>query len=146
MNAIPLWDCPHDWNPNVAEGRAARAAGKPMNSPYGDSAAGKDWNQGWRSEDAISTVPIRVSAPPMPAPVVAHEVAVTIDTVSVKEPIGRVVVVSNGRRGRPPATGRFATRAELEEAVLARKSDDPKQIAQAVGVSFPTVVKILANA
>ena len=56
--------------------------------------------------------------------------------------------VKSGKRkslGRPPATGRFETRQDLEAFVWGRFDIPHHRIADAAGVSIPTVKKILSN-
>ncbi len=56
--------------------------------------------------------------------------------------------VKSGKRksfGRPPATGRFETRQDLEAFVWGRFDTPHHRIADAAGVSIATVKKILSN-
>ncbi len=55
MKPTPLWLLPPGFNPNEAEGREAFEAGEPIDyNPYGESAAGKDWERGWKMAEARS--------------------------------------------------------------------------------------------
>jgi hypothetical protein len=143
MTPTPLYLLPIDWNPNENEGREARREGLPIDSHrMGESAAAKDFIRGWKSEDLICKVPVR--ATPLIAPPVAPMVTATRMTTSITPsvaPVQRAVV--SGRRGRPPATGNYASREELETAVIAIMGLDPKIISSKVGVSVPTVLKII---
>jgi hypothetical protein len=134
---------PKGYNANIAEGRAARADGRPMLSPYGDSAAAREWEQGWRTEDAVSDVPVIIRERVVVRPLAAERVI--LPSFASSKPVVAKQPSVGGGRGRPPATGRFSTRGELEEAVRAQRDIDPKIIAADVGVSLPTVVKILTT-
>jgi len=141
LPARPLHDLPKDWNPNIAEGRAARADGLAMVSPYGDSAAGREWVQGWSAEHLTSTVPLKIETPKVETPKVFEPKMVERATPEV----GKVVAVGGFRRGPFKTSGRFETRDELEKAIMARASDDPAIIAADVGISLPTVLKIMVD-
>lgn len=55
MKRTPIWLLPIGWNPNEVEGREAFEAGEDVDfHPYGDSAAAKDFQRGWRQAEARS--------------------------------------------------------------------------------------------
>lgn len=66
--------------------------------------------------------------------------------VKVAAKRGRPVKSSKRKSsGRPPATGRFETRQDLEAFVWGRSDTPQHRIADAAGVSLATVKKILAD-
>lgn len=136
-----IWDLPAHFNPAHHEGRQARAAGKPMIHRYGESSHGKTWEEGWKAENKISTVPIEVVIKPL------------MDTVAPQEKLEKVKQEKNlkpaasvnktGKRGRQPATGIFETREDLEKALKDRSSEDVNILSEEYKVSVGIVEKIL---
>lgn len=53
MKPTPIWLLPIGWNPNENEGKEAFAYGLPIDSHrFGDCAAAKDFERGWRAAEA----------------------------------------------------------------------------------------------
>lgn len=52
MKPTPVWLLPPGFNPNEQEGREAFENGYPIDHhPYGDCAAAKDFERGWRQAE-----------------------------------------------------------------------------------------------
>jgi hypothetical protein len=136
-----IWDLPAHFNPSHDEGRKARAAGKPMIHRYGESLSGKNWEEGWKAEDRISTVPVEVVEiiPIKPSFPAERQISVKAEKTFKSE----TQVNRTGKRGRQPSTGIFETREELESALKSRSTEDVEVLSQEYKVSVGIVEKIL---